>query len=202
MTTKEILVATTNNGKIKELERLLAGLTVELRSMNDFPALMEPAETGASFAENAVLKAVSYARQTNLWSLADDSGLEVEALAGAPGVFSARYGGAGLNDVQRTEQLLFELNRRGNVDRSAKFVCAMAIANEKGDIIFLTEGVCSGKIADRARGTNGFGYDPIFVPDGFSETFGELSNEVKQQISHRARASDKIIKFLRGFIAD
>jgi XTP/dITP diphosphohydrolase len=201
MTTKELLVATTNAGKLKELERLFANLPIRLRSLNDFPTVFEPEETGLSFTENAILKAKSYALQTGLWALGDDSGLEVEALNGAPGIFSARYGGARLNDAQRTEKLLDELNKTQDSSRSAKFVCAMAVSDEKGDIIYLTEGVCKGKIAVESSGRNGFGYDPIFVPEGFSETFGELSNEIKERISHRALASDKIITFLRGFIA-
>jgi len=194
----ELLIATKNAGKIKELEKLLAELPFRLRSLNGITNVIEPEETGATFAENAVLKARSYALQTGLSALADDSGLEVEALRGAPGVFSARYAGEGATDAEKIEKLLKEINETQNVNRRARFVCAMAIADAEGEIQFTAEGVCDGKIALTASGANGFGYDPIFIPDGFSETFGELSGDIKQQISHRARATAKIIQYLCG----
>jgi XTP/dITP diphosphohydrolase len=197
----ELLIATKNVGKIKELENLLAALPVRLRSLNDFPDAIEPEETGATFAENAVLKARSYALQTGLRALADDSGLEVEALGGAPGVFSARYAGAGATDVERIEKLLKEIKETNDANRRARFVCAMAIADAAGETQFVAEGVCDGAIALAASGKCGFGYDPVFVPDGFSETFGEISGDIKQQISHRSRAGAKIIQYLRRFYA-
>lgn len=197
----ELLIATKNVGKIKELEELLADAPIRLRSLNDFPKAFEPEETGSTFAANAVLKARSYALQTGLWALGDDSGLEVEALGGAPGVLSARYAGTGATDAERIEKLLKELSKVREENRRARFVCAAAIARATGEIEFVAEGVCSGSIALAASGANGFGYDPVFVPDGFSETFGALSNNIKQQISHRARASQKIIQYLRRFYA-
>lgn len=197
----ELLIATKNIGKIKELEKLLAETPVQLRNLNDFPNVIEPEETGATFAANAVLKAQSYALQTGLSALGDDSGLEVEALGGAPGVFSARYAGAGATDAERIEKLLREINKTNGANRLARFVCAMAIADAAGEIQFVGEGICDGIIAFEARGAGGFGYDPVFIPDGFSETFGELSGSIKQQISHRARASAKIIQHLRRFYA-
>lgn len=198
----EILAATGNAGKLKELTALLAEMPFRLRGLNDFPNVAEPEETGATFAANAVLKAGYYARQTDLWALADDSGLEVEALNGAPGIFSARYGGASANDTDRIEKLLTELEKTGDRDRRARFVCAMAAADETGAINFLEEGVCDGKIALNAVGTRGFGYDPIFIPDGFDKTFGELEDNIKQQISHRGRAVSRIIEHLRNLHAD
>lgn len=197
----EILAATGNAGKLKELAELLAEMPFRLRGLKDFPNVVEPAETGSTFADNAVLKARSYARQTNLWSLADDSGLEVAALSGAPGIFSARYGGAAASDADRTEKLLSELEKTPDRERRARFVCAMALTDETGAIKFLEQGVCDGEIAFAARGANGFGYDPIFIPDGFSQTFGELAADTKQQISHRGRAARKIIQQLRRFYA-
>ncbi len=197
----ELLVATKNVGKIKELKKLLADSPVQLRSLNDFPDVIEPEETGATFSENAVLKARSYARQTGLPALADDSGLEVEALGGAPGVFSARYAGAGATEAQRIEKLLREMNETNDANRRARFVCAMAISDAAGETQFVAEGVCDGEIALMSSGAGGFGYDPVFIPDGFSETFGELSGDIKQQISHRARAGAKIIEYLRRFYA-
>lgn len=195
----EILIATRNTGKIRELEILLADLPFCLRGLNGFSNVFDPEETGVTFAENAVLKAKSYSLQTKLLSIADDSGLQVEALNGAPGVFSARYAGENASDQGRIKKLLGELNEIRQ--RRARFVCVMAVADEEGDVKFIEEGVCSGTIASSARGAHGFGYDPIFIPDGFSETFGELSSDVKQQISHRARAATKIIQRLRRFYA-
>lgn len=195
----QILIATKNSGKIKELEELLKNLPIKLRSLKDFPRIIEPEETGETFSENAVLKARSYALQTGLFALADDSGLSVEALNGAPGVLSARYAGENATDNDRTNKLLQEL--KNTKDRRAEFVCAMAISDENGEIQHLAEGTCAGKIALTSGGTNGFGYDPVFIPDGFDQTFGELSAEIKQKISHRAQAIKKIIRFLRDFTA-
>lgn len=197
----ELLVATKNAGKIKELTELLDGLTLHLRGLSEFEKIAEPEETGATFSENAVLKAKYYAAQTGLLALADDSGLAVESLGGAPGVFSARYGGKGATYAEKIDKLLREMSGANSRSRKARFVCAMALADETGNIKFLSEGVCEGKIAARPRGTNGFGYDPIFIPDGFSLTFGELSDEIKQEISHRGRAIKKIIRFLRRITA-
>jgi XTP/dITP diphosphohydrolase len=195
----KLLVGTNNQGKIKELNEFLTDLPVQLFGLNNFNNLSEVEETGQTFAENAVLKANSYALQTGLWSLSDDSGLEVEALGGAPGVFSARYAGEKASDEERLIKLLDELAETNDDLRRARFVCAMAVADEKGEIKFLTEGICNGKLALKPRGTNGFGYDPIFIPDGYEDTFGELSSTIKSQISHRARAIEKIMRFLRSF---
>ncbi len=197
-----LLLATTNEGKIRELAELLNGLPIRLRNLNEFESFAEPEETGTTFSENAVLKANFYALKTGVWALADDSGLEVESLGGAPGVFSARYGGENTPYAEKIDRLLGEMKSTdGGENRKARFVCAMAIADEAGDIQFLSEGVCDGKIAAGPRGTNGFGYDPIFIPEGFSESFGELSDQIKQKISHRSRAIEKIIRFLRGIMA-
>ena len=194
---REILIATKNIGKVREMEELLADFPFVLRSLNEFPDMPDVEETGVTFAENAILKAREYAKQTKIWSLADDSGLEVAALNGAPGVFSARYAGENATDAERINKLLDELEKIN--DRRARFVCAMAIADETGEIKFLTEGICDGEIALNSSGTNGFGYDPIFIPEGFEHSFGELSGGVKHKISHRARAIEKIIRFLSDF---
>ncbi len=194
---EQLLVATGNAGKVRELKEFLVDLPVVLRDLNEFSDVSEVAETGATFIENAILKAAGYAAQTGFWTVADDSGLEVEALGGAPGVFSARYAGENAGDAEKIAKLLSELGDSSNM--RARFVCAMAIADETGEIKFVSEGVCDGRITVTPRGTNGFGYDPIFIPDGFEETFGELSGEVKQKISHRARAMEKIIEYLRSF---
>ncbi|MBS1796923.1 MAG: RdgB/HAM1 family non-canonical purine NTP pyrophosphatase [Acidobacteria bacterium] len=195
----KLLVATNNPGKIREMHDLLQDLRVEVCGLDAFDRIVEPAETGLTFEENAVLKAQSYARQTGCWALSDDSGLEVEALGGAPGVFSARYAGDAANDAAKIEKLLAELAATGDAERRARFVCAMAFAAPEGAIRFRAEGVCRGRIAPFPRGANGFGYDPVFVPDGYERTFGELPSSIKREISHRSRAIAKIIPFLRDF---
>lgn len=194
---EQLLVATGNAGKVRELKDFLVDLPVVLRDLNEFSEVSEVEETGATFTENAILKAAGYSAQTGLWTVADDSGLEVEALKGAPGVFSARYAGENASDTDKIAKLLNELGNSDNM--RARFACAMAISDETGEIKFVSEGVCDGRITVTPRGTNGFGYDPVFVPDGFEETFGELSGQVKREISHRARAMKKIIEYLRGF---
>jgi XTP/dITP diphosphohydrolase len=193
----ELLIATTNQGKIVELRSLLHSLPLSLRGLAEFPSTEEVEETGVTFSDNAVLKARAYAGQTGLWTLADDSGLEVDALGGAPGVFSARYGGEGLNDAQRVERLLDELSKHAGQERSARFICVIAIADPQGHIANISTGRCEGQVAPSPRGTGGFGYDPVFIPDGFNQTFGELSPEIKQKISHRALA----LQGARAFLA-
>jgi XTP/dITP diphosphohydrolase len=183
-----LLVATYNDGKLRELSQLLTDLPVHLRALAEFPQVEEVAETGATFAGNAALKACGYSRQTGLWTLADDSGLEVEALGGAPGIFSARYAGVGATDAMRRRRLLAELSSVRDDARRARFVCAIALARPESNAPEIFEGVCAGRIIRAERGSGGFGYDPIFVPDGYEQTFGELAEEIKQRISHRARA--------------
>ena len=194
--TSEILIATRNAGKIREYQSLLASLPFQLRSLTEFPDTTEVEETGLTFSENAVLKAKAYAEQTGLWTLADDSGLEVEALGGAPGIFSARYGGEMASDADRVELLLAQLQSAGAVQSRARFVCVIAIADPQAQIQNISVGECVGVIAHAPRGTNGFGYDPVFVPDGYEKTFGELPTEIKEQISHRALA----LKAARAFL--
>ncbi len=192
----ELLIATGNKGKIAELQLLLASLPLCLRSLAEFPGVAEVEETGTTFSDNAILKASAYAGQTGLWALADDSGLEVDALNGAPGVFSARYGGAGLTDGERLERLLEELSLCAPQERRARFVSVIAIADPQGQIVNISMGECEGQIARAPRGTGGFGYDPVFVPDGYGQTFGELPPEIKQNISHRALALQAARTFL------
>ena len=197
---KQLIVATHNLGKLAELRSLLAELPLDLVGLSNFENVTEVEETGSTFIDNARLKAVGYARQTGSFALADDSGLEIDALGGRPGVLSARYGG----DVgfdKKMQMLLNEMADSINSFRGAHYVCAIAIAAPDGRILHTTEGICPGIIAAEPRGNGGFGYDPIFIPAGFEETFGELSGSVKQKISHRARAFEQIMPFLRDFIA-
>jgi XTP/dITP diphosphohydrolase len=195
-----LLVATGNQGKIRELRGLLSDLPIELMGLNEIDGIIEIDETGATFRENAGLKATGYARQTGLWALADDSGLEVKSIGGAPGVQSARYAGTNTGYDVKIGTLLKQIDAVGGSDRRARFVCAMALADPEGTILYTAEGICEGRIARGPRGTFGFGYDPVFIPDGFDLTFGELRDDIKQQISHRARASAQIMRYLRDFI--
>ena len=196
-TLRSLLVATQNQGKLKELRQLLADLPFELYGLIDFPRIEEVDETGKSFIENASLKATGYARQTGLTTLADDSGLEVEALGGAPGVYSARYAGQDASDAERTTKLLTELAIIPAPKRAARFVSAIAIASESGQILNVSVGRCDGHVDFTPRGTAGFGYDPVFIPLGYDQTFAELESQIKNQISHRARALSGARLFLR-----
>jgi XTP/dITP diphosphohydrolase len=195
-----LLIATNNQGKRDEVRSFLADVHAQLFDLGSFTAL-EVEENGATFDENARLKASGYARQAGMIAVADDSGLEVAALDGSPGVLSARYGGPEIGFDEKMSRLLAELAATGDADRRARFVAVVAIADETGRIIHTAKGICPGHIAASPRGTGGFGYDPIFIPDGYDLTFGELSEAVKQKISHRARAFSQIIPFLRGFFA-
>jgi XTP/dITP diphosphohydrolase len=195
----QILLATRNNGKVRELRGLLAGGSFDVIGLDEFPHVTDIEETGASFAENARLKASGYARQCGIHTIADDSGLEVAALGGRPGVHSARYAGERSGYDVKIARLLGEIERSGNRDRSARFVSHIAFADTSAEILFETEGSCEGTIAMNARGTNGFGYDPIFVPNGFDKTFGEMDDDVKNSIGHRAVATAKIMRYLRDF---
>ena len=196
---QKLLIATNNAGKVIELNSKLTAAGVEAHTLSEFSGIREIEESGTTFVENAMLKAAGYAVQTGLLALADDSGLEVRALEGRPGVLSARYGGTSLSFATRIELLLSELSGMNDAERLARFNCAMAIAGPSGTILFVSQGICGGRISRGPRGSGGFGYDPIFVPDGFDQTFGELQQTIKQEISHRARALEPIIPFLRRF---
>jgi XTP/dITP diphosphohydrolase len=195
-----ILIATGNPGKIAEIRTLFTKVPVRFRSLADYPHTIEVEETGSTFAENAELKAIGYARQTGLWALADDSGLEITALGGRPGVFSARYGGDYTSFSEKMKLVLGEMENSGHDDQSARFVCVMSLADDTGKSHLSAEGECRGRLASEPRGNGGFGYDPIFIPDGFDRTFGELPDAVKAKISHRSRAAEKIMRYLLDFI--
>lgn len=193
-----LLVATRNPGKLEELRQMLADLPFHLYGLNRFSGIVAVPETGESFIENASLKAVGYATQTGLPTLADDSGLEVNALGGAPGVFSARYAGEQASDADRTTRVLAELSSVEAPGRGARFVSVIAIASREGQILNVSVGTCVGQIGFVPRGSGGFGYDPIFIPIGYDQTFAEMKPEVKNQISHRARALVGAREFLRS----
>ena len=201
-----LLLGTRNPGKVREIETILADIPWRMRSLREFLNVGVAAETAPTYAENAIAKAQFYARETGLCALADDSGLEVEALGGAPGVYSARYAGGGASDANRRALLLSELARLAVEDssgaernRRARFVCVVAIATPDGTVLNTSQGTCEGKMILEERGTNGFGYDPLFVPDGFVQTFAELSDSVKNRISHRARALLNMREFLLSY---
>lgn len=185
-----IVVATGNAHKVEEYRKLLADQKVELKSLLDYPGFPGVEEDGATFRENAAKKALAACRYCDVPAFADDSGLEVEALNGAPGVYSARYAAT---DPERIARLLRELEGREN--RRARFVCAIAIA-VNGEVIETFEGEVRGVIAAAPRGEHGFGYDPVFIPDGYDRTFGELDAETKNKISHRANAFARAMEFV------
>ena len=196
MSAQRLLIATSNHGKLRELRALLAAQPFELLSLDDIPDIETVEETGSSFIENASLKATGYARQAQVLTLADDSGLVVDALSGGPGVRSARYLSADASYDDRIRSLLAELDDISDQDRTGRFVCAMAVASEAGEILFVTEKACDGRIAISPKGSGGFGYDPIFIPNENDRTFAELSAETKNQISHRAKALFAVRDFL------
>jgi XTP/dITP diphosphohydrolase len=184
----QLIVATRNAHKMREIQRIL-GPAFSVSDLSAHPEIPDIRETGKSFEENAILKAVGTSRYLLGFIVADDSGLEVDALGGAPGIFSARYAGENATDKQNIDRLLRELTRTGveETKTSARFRCIIALA-QQAELLGTFEGSVEGTIVERARGSNGFGYDPIFVPRGFEETFAELPSEVKNTISHRAKA--------------
>jgi XTP/dITP diphosphohydrolase len=194
----KLLVATTNPGKLREIAGILEGLPVELVSLDALPPIDEPEETGATFAENARLKALYYHRATRLPSIADDSGLAIEALGGAPGVHSARWEGT---DYAVKFRKIYELlDAKGARGSPARFVCHVALADEDR-IVFEAEGVIEGRIADEPRGDKGFGYDPIFYYPPLGRTTAELERDVKATVSHRGKAFGKLREYLKRQLA-
>src|ERR1044072_6009665 len=158
----ELLVATNNKGKVRELSQLLSDFPLRLRLLSDFDGVEEAEETGETFAENATIKAVYYSTHAGLLTLSDDSGLAVDALGGAPGVYSARYAGREATYAERMSKLIDELNATGDTEPGARFVCVIAVADPSADTLHTFEGECRGRLAQAPRGTGGFGYDPLF----------------------------------------
>ena len=193
----KLLIATRNGGKMRELRQLLGGAPYEIASLDDLGIADEIEETGATFEENAALKAEGYSLLSGLLTLADDSGLEVDALGGAPGVRSARYAGADASDADRVSLLLKNLEGTRADDRTARFRCVIAIS-APGERTRFYSGVCEGRIAAEPRGANGFGYDPVFAFPELGMTMAELPSERKNALSHRARAAKKAAAALGG----
>lgn len=195
----KILLATQNRGKVKELQDLLSGEDIEVLSLGDLDHWEEVEETGLSFAENAAVKARIAAQRTGLVSLADDSGLEVDALQGAPGVYSARYAGEPKDDEKNNDKLLKELEGVPEELRTGRFRCALVVASPSGEE-FLTEGIVEGRILTERRGKEGFGYDPLFYLPDFCRTMAQLNLSQKNKISHRAQAFRQVVPILKELV--
>jgi len=198
----QLIVATRNAHKTREIEQIF-GSGLAVRDLTVHPEISEITESGTSFEENAKLKAIAVSKKLHGLVIADDSGLEVDALGGAPGIQSARYAGVSASDKEKIVKLLRQLAKveaKGD-QRRARFCCVLAVARD-GQVLATFEGVVEGKIAGRPCGSHGFGYDPIFIPDGFEETFAELPEEVKNNISHRANAIRKLQAKLPTLCAD
>jgi XTP/dITP diphosphohydrolase len=192
---EKIVLATGNKGKLREFRGLLEGVFGNIVSLNDLESPPEVTEDGETFRENAFKKARAIAAYSGIPALADDSGLEVEALGGRPGVYSARYAGEGAVDTDNIAKLLSEL--QGVANRKARFVCFLALVTPDGKEI-TAEGTCEGVILTEPRGEGGFGYDPVFLLPEYDKTMAEIPAELKNKISHRARASESLAKILRG----
>ena len=190
-----LVIATTNRGKLREIEGILSGIPYALRTLRDFPAVVEPPETGHTFGENARLKALYYAAATGQLTVADDSGLEIDALDGAPGVHSARWQGSDYRvKFRRIRELL---DARGLSTSDARFVCHVALARSER-ILYETEATVEGRIADAPRGDKGFGYDPIFFYPPLGVTLAEIEREQKSGISHRGKAFHALREYLNS----
>jgi non-canonical purine NTP pyrophosphatase (RdgB/HAM1 family) len=202
----EILIATSNEGKTVEIRLALQGLPFTIRTLNDFPQVRNVSESGLTYKENAIAKAVGYALQSGRLTLGEDSGLEVNALDVQPGVHSARFGGSGLSTAERKQILLSSLANLGNNARAARFVSVVVLAQplernpNVARILAVTKGMCEGAIAFTSRGEYGFGYDSIFIPNGRNQTFGELPESIKNQISHRAQSMMKMLSILKHLL--
>ena len=194
---QRIVVATKNPGKIVEIQKILEELPCEVFPISEVDSEFHVAEDGRTYAENAIKKAKAAAACAGTLAIADDSGLEVDALEGAPGIYSARFGGEHLPQSEKNKLLLYQL--QGMRERSARFRCVIAIVSPEGKVE-TTEGVCEGLIGTEERGTNGFGFDPIFIVPEYGETMAELGSTIKNRISHRAKALSNLPNILSGFL--
>ena len=196
----QLLVATTNRGKLREIHALLAGMAYDIATLDGWPDVVAPDETGATFADNARAKALYYAAQTGQLTVAEDSGLEIDALAGAPGVESARFGGVDTTYPEKFSLIYDALRAGGAATSSARFVCALALARP-GAIVFETRGTVEGRIAPEPRGDHGFGYDPIFLYPPFGQTLAEIGAR-KSTVSHRGQAFRALRAYLESALHD
>jgi XTP/dITP diphosphohydrolase len=196
----EFVLGSRNPGKAREIAVLLDPFGIDIRSLSDFPDAPDVVEDGSSFEENAAKKARETALALDRWVIAEDSGLAVDALGGAPGIYSARFSGENATDELNNQKLLEELADVPPEKRGAKYVCHVAVSDPSGEVKLHVERECRGRIATEARGTNGFGYDPYFLIPEYHQTFGELSPLVKKVLSHRARAMRELTGSLRGLL--
>jgi XTP/dITP diphosphohydrolase len=197
MTSKPLLVlGTSNRGKGRELAGLLAEVKLELLTLADFPDAIDVVEDGETFADNARLKATQQARRLHRWVLAEDSGLMVDALDGAPGVYSARYSGPNATDESNNRLLLEQLGQTPTEKRTARYVCHVTLCDRSGEIRAETESFCPGRILFEPEGSHGFGYDPLFEVVEYGRSFGVLGPEVKARLSHRGRAARQLVPAL------
>jgi XTP/dITP diphosphohydrolase len=195
-----LVLGTTNRGKVRELHQLLAPLRLRLVSLEVLGSVLDVEETGDSFAANARLKAMSQAKHLNAWVLGEDSGIAVDALKGAPGIYSARYAGPNASDTDNNARLLAELGDTPLETRTAHYACALALADPEGGIRAESSGRCDGRIRFEPIGTAGFGYDPLFEVVEYHRTFGELGESVKAVLSHRTRAVERFVPLVRPLI--
>ena len=197
----ELVIASTNIHKVREFRTMLKPFfNFDLLSLSDFPGYVPPEETGKTFEENATLKAVHAAKRLNRWVIADDSGLVVPAINGAPGVYSARYAGNDASDLENRKKLLEEMQHLMDEDRQAFFECSLALASPEG-LKKCVKGTCEGTLLSKDRGGSGFGYDPLFIKHGYNKTFAELTESVKNRISHRRKALDKMVLCLESLLS-
>lgn len=197
---QEVIVATSNKGKIQEIREILSSLSLKLVSMGDFfQTSVEIDETGSTFTENALIKADWVFEKSGLWALADDSGLEVDCLNGKPGVYSARFAGENAGPTDNNRKLLEQMQNVPAENRTARFRCVMILKTGPNSYL-QSEGVCEGRIGFEPVGTQGFGYDPLFIPDGFDRTFAQLSSFEKHQLSHRGKALKILMEKLNAIL--
>lgn len=198
MASKKVILASGNKGKVREINQILEGLDLEVLPQTDF-GVPEAEETGLTFVENAILKARNAARHTGLPAIADDSGLEVDALRGAPGIYSARYAGAAASDRSNLEKLLEDLEGIPDIDRLARFQCVMVyMAHADDPTPIICQGTWEGRITELPRGENGFGYDPVFLVPDHGCTAAELPSDEKNRLSHRGQALRCLVDTLKG----
>jgi XTP/dITP diphosphohydrolase len=193
----ELVLATRNKKKIEEIKRITEGMKVKILTPDDFPGCPEADEDGITFEENAVKKAVTVMRYTGKTALADDSGLEVDALQGAPGTRSARFAGEGADDRRNIEKLLYEIKDFQEGERSGRFVCCIALASSDKEVRTFM-GYVEGVIGREPKGSHGFGYDPVFYPKGFTKTFAEMNENEKDALSHRGKALKELKNYLKS----
>ena len=198
----QIVLASRNRKKSREMAELLAPNGIDVLSVGEFDGAPEPVEDGATFTENAAKKATEIARHVRQWTIGEDSGLRVDALGGAPGVYSARFAGEPSDDARNNEKLIAELQGVPDERRGAEYVCSVVVADLQGNVRLQIETTCRGRIGHEPRGTHGFGYDPYFVVPEYHRTFAELGPVVKRHLSHRARAFERLIPQLVALLRE